>query len=68
VNVVHKANGKTDAFSYNPSCADGTGWRYDNADDARRIVLCDASCTDVRAKSGQVDVLFGCATKFGAVK
>jgi hypothetical protein len=68
VNVVHRVGGKADALSRNPSCTGGSGWRYDDANDPKRIVLCDASCQDVKTNVGSVEVLFGCATKSGDVR
>jgi hypothetical protein len=69
VNVLHRSpNGTKAALSRNPSCADGSGWRYDDPNDPKRIMLCDGSCSAVRAGGGSVEVLFGCATKNGAIK
>jgi Mg-chelatase subunit ChlD len=68
VNVQYKVDGQTDTFLSSQTCADGTGWRYDNPADPKRILLCESSCKTVRAKAGEVDVLFGCATKYGGVK
>ncbi|MBX3208829.1 MAG: VWA domain-containing protein [Labilithrix sp.] len=67
VNVVYKSGGTTDTLDYNASCAGGAGWRYDDADAPKRILLCDTSCDAVKTKPGQMEVLFGCATK-GDVK
>jgi len=70
VNVQHLATGSAAAstLTYNQSCAGGTGWRYDDATNPTRILLCDASCDTVKAKPGKVDILFGCATQSGPVK
>jgi hypothetical protein len=68
VNVIYTAAGKPNTVGQSPACENGEGWRYDNPDDPKRIVLCDATCNTVRAKGSQVNVLFGCATKFNAVK
>ena len=52
----------------NQACTNGTGWRYDDAANPSRILLCDASCDGVKSKAGKVDILFGCTTQTGAVK
>ena len=63
VNVVHKSGSDADTFGYNPSCSGGTGWRYDDPDAPKRIILCDATCATVKTTPGEVEVLFGCATR-----
>lgn len=69
VNVIYKADGNPTTLPYNQACGDGaTGWKYDDANSPKRILLCDASCDAVKAKPGQMDVLFGCATKGTDVK
>jgi hypothetical protein len=68
VNVQYKVDGKTNTFVNSQSCADPNGWRYDNPSDPKRILLCGSSCQAVKAKPGEVDILFGCQTKYGAVK
>jgi Mg-chelatase subunit ChlD len=69
VNVVYKPNGAAgETLQYNQSCAGGTGWRYDDANNPTRIVVCDGSCDAIKVKPGQVDILFGCATNGGGVK
>ncbi|MDB4936080.1 MAG: hypothetical protein JWP87_3052 [Labilithrix sp.] len=69
VNVQHTPTGGTaGTLTYNQSCAGGTGWQYDDANNPTRILLCNASCDGVKAKSGKVDILFGCATQTGPVK
>jgi hypothetical protein len=69
VNVQHTpSGGNAGTLKYNPSCTGGTGWRYDDANNPTRILLCDGSCNGVKAKSGKVDILFGCATQTGPVK
>lgn len=70
VNVTYTPNGTTAAetLSYNQSCQGGTGWRYDDPNNPTRILMCDGSCTTIKAKPGKVDVLFGCATKGGSVQ
>jgi hypothetical protein len=68
VNVQYKVDGKTTTFLNSQDCADANGWRYDNPSDPKKILLCGSSCQTVRARPGEVDVLFGCATQYGAVK
>jgi von Willebrand factor type A domain len=68
VNVVYQAGGTSDTLIYNPSCDGGSGWRYDDTNAPKRILLCDASCAAVKAKPGEMEVLFGCVTRSGVVK
>ena len=69
VNVQHTPTGAAAAtLQYNQSCAGGTGWKYDDANNPTRILLCDGSCDGVKGKAGKVDILFGCATQTGPVK
>jgi hypothetical protein len=69
VNVQHTPTGAAAAtLQYNQACTGGTGWKYDDANTPTRILLCDGSCDGVKAKSGKVDILFGCATQTGPVK
>lgn len=46
-------------------CSASVGeWYYDDAQAPKRIVLCDATCSALRAdKAGRVDVVFGCKTR-----
>ncbi|MBK8999151.1 MAG: VWA domain-containing protein [Myxococcales bacterium] len=41
----------------------GNGWYYDNDISPTKILLCPGTCSMVKNTKGQVDVLFGCATK-----
>lgn len=41
----------------------GNGWYYDNDVAPTKILLCPGTCSMVKNTKGQVDVLFGCATK-----
>jgi Mg-chelatase subunit ChlD len=69
VNVQHTpTGGAADTLAYNQACMGGTGWKYDDATNPTRILLCDGSCDGVKAKDGKVDILFGCATVTGSVK
>lgn len=67
VNVFYKADGTTSTIPYDATCGSGTGWRYDSETSPQRIVLCPASCDNVKSRPGQMNVLFGCATRRGAV-
>ncbi|MBS2020532.1 MAG: VWA domain-containing protein [Deltaproteobacteria bacterium] len=69
VNVQVAPTGAAAAtVGYNQACTGGTGWRYDDEKNPTRILLCDASCEQVKAKPGKVDIVFGCATQSGPVK
>jgi hypothetical protein len=68
VNVVYTpAGGAPQTFPYvasKASCpATGNGWYYDDAAHPMQIILCDATCTEVKGDTtGQVDITLGCAT------
>ena len=69
VNVQHTpAGGAPAVLAYNQACTGGTGWKYDDANNPTRILLCDDSCNGVKGGTGKVDILFGCATQSGPVK
>jgi hypothetical protein len=69
VNVqVTPEGGSATALDYNPSCSGGKGWRYDDPNAPTRVLACDATCNDLKAKPGKVDIVFGCETKTGPVK
>lgn len=57
------ASGTATTISYSQDFASGTGWKYDDANNPARIILRDASCTDIKSSQGKVDILFGCATQ-----
>ena len=45
---------------YDPACS-GEGWRYDDAANPKKILMCPASCNLLTAEPGaKLDVLFGC--------
>ena len=68
VNVQYTpSTGAATSLSYNPTCAGGTGWKYDDATNPTRVLACDSTCDQIKAASGKVDIVFGCATKGGAV-
>jgi hypothetical protein len=68
VNVIYKSEGAAETIPYSQACAAGTGWRYDDANSPKRILLCEGTCSNVKTKAGQMEVLFGCETKGGGVK
>ena len=68
VNVVYEVGDGADTFAYNATCSGGTGWRYDDPNSPKRIVLCDASCESVKTVPGKMQVLFGCSTRTANVK
>lgn len=69
VNVQYAPAGLVPStVGYNPSCTGGTGWKYDNETNPTRILFCDATCDQVKAKPGKVDIVFGCATQSGSPK
>jgi uncharacterized protein YegL len=69
VNVLYKpGGGAPQALDYNQDCNGGVGWRYDDMNSPKRILVCDGSCDAIKAKPGAVDVVFGCATKTVGVK
>jgi hypothetical protein len=46
---------------YDPTCAGGVGWHYDDPLAPTRVLLCDATCGEARSLSlGAVDVSFVC--------
>jgi len=69
VNVQHvPTGGAPGTLTYNQACTNGTGWRYDDATNPTRILLCETSCNAVKARPGKVDIVYGCATQTGPVK
>jgi hypothetical protein len=69
VNVLYQpTGGASQTLPYDQACASGKGWRYDDANNPTRIIVCDGSCSSIKAAPGKVDVLFGCTTKEGGVK
>ncbi|MBS2020161.1 MAG: VWA domain-containing protein [Deltaproteobacteria bacterium] len=69
VNVQYAPAGLVPAtVGYNPTCAGGTGWKYDNETNPTRILFCDATCDQVKTRPGKVDIVFGCATQTGSPK
>jgi hypothetical protein len=67
VNVVFTPSGQaSETFPYvmtHANCpASGDGWYYDNASNPTKIILCDSTCTQVEAATGEVDITLGCTT------
>lgn len=64
VNVLLGLNGMAEeVLAQDESCA-GLGWKYDNAANPTRIILCDASCQAVKkSASAKVQILLGCKTQ-----
>ena len=70
VNVQYTAGGASAAtLKYSEGCTTADGWRYDNAQNPTKILLCQSSCdkakTDATAK---IDLVLGCQTNGSAVK
>ena len=65
VNVVlGKTDGSQSVLAYSKECSDAGGWRYDDAQAPKRIMLCGNSCNDVKAQAeGKVSIAFGCKTQ-----
>ena len=69
VNVVYTpAGGAASTLDYNPTCAGGTGWKYDDAGQPKEVVLCEAACNVAKGGAGKVDIVFGCATNGPDIK
>lgn len=63
VNVSITATGGSPAtLPYDPACAGGVGWHYDDATAPTRIVMCSTSCDSLKAAPAKVDIFFGCKT------
>ncbi len=63
VNVAITGAGGERVLGYSKDCASADGWRYDNIDDPKRILLCSDACSDAREADGKVSIAFGCKTK-----
>jgi hypothetical protein len=65
VNIVFTpTNSIPQTLSYNPDCTGGTGWRYDDPKNPKKILLCGGTCDTVQKdKSGIIDVVMGCTTQ-----
>lgn len=61
VAVHYLAQGQSYPLSYDKTCAAARSWHYDNVDDPKQIVLCDATCDEVRAaREAAIEVEFAC--------
>jgi hypothetical protein len=66
VNVVLKNADGSDkvVLGYSKDCTDPNGWRYDDPNAPKQIVLCSAACGDAKTSTdGKVSIAFGCKTK-----
>jgi hypothetical protein len=46
------------------SCADGSGWHYDDPSNPTRVIPCASTCSELQQDpAAQIDVLFGCTTQ-----
>jgi hypothetical protein len=62
VNVQFTPSGQSGApLKYGTACTGDTAWHYDDAAKPTKILLCDDTCSLVKADPmGKVDVVFGC--------
>ena len=60
VDFVNAMGTRTALFNTDNCENDPTGWRYDNPEMPRRIVLCPSVCGDL---DGEVEVEFGCESR-----
>jgi hypothetical protein len=67
VNVVYTpTSGKPETLDYNPTCGgNGTGWRFNDPNDALFLELCHASCAAASATgvTANVAITVGCPTQ-----
>lgn len=65
VNVQFTASGQPgSSLKYGTACTGDTAWHYDDAAKPTKILLCDDTCTAVKADPmGKVDVVFGCVDR-----
>jgi hypothetical protein len=69
VNVLQQTGAAKSPIPHNAECKAGQGWRYDNPDNPSRIIICEETCTTLRADpTASIDVVFGCETRTGDVK
>lgn len=69
VNVQYTPlTGAAKVLDYNPTCAAGAGWRYDDVNNPTRVLACDATCDAIKNDGSKVDIVFGCATQAVVVK
>lgn len=69
VNVTYTSgSGDTEDFFYASDPAkcdpDQGGWYYDSTTEPKNVIACPSTCTKIQADAkGQIDILFGCATR-----
>jgi hypothetical protein len=65
VNVQFTASGQAgSSLKYGTACTGDTAWHYDDPAKPTKILLCDDTCTAVKADPmGKVDVVFGCVDR-----
>lgn len=64
VNVQLTANGEPSPLKYGTACTGDTAWHYDDPTKPTKILLCDSTCTAVKADPmGKLDVVFGCVDR-----
>lgn len=63
VNVALAGAGGERVLGYSKECASPDGWRYDNIQDPKRILLCSSACSAARETNGKISIAFGCKTK-----
>jgi hypothetical protein len=70
VNVQYTGGGASaQTLKYSDSCADTSGWKYDNASSPTKILLCQSACDKAKADgSAKIDLVLGCQTNGSAVK
>ncbi|MBP9111226.1 MAG: VWA domain-containing protein [Polyangiaceae bacterium] len=64
INVLFTpSGGKESTLGYDPTCANGAGWKYDNAGAPTKMVLCPATCKTIQTDPlAKVELLLGCKT------
>jgi Mg-chelatase subunit ChlD len=70
VNVQYSpSGGAATTLKYSDGCSAADGWRYDNAQNPTKILLCQSSCDKVKADgTAKIDLVLGCQTNGAAVK
>jgi hypothetical protein len=70
VNVQFTGNGQTGtSLQYGETCTGDTAWHYDDPQAPKSILLCDATCTAVKADPmGKLAVEFGCEDRVPVVQ
>jgi hypothetical protein len=70
VNVQYSGGGAAaQTLKYSDACASADGWRYDNAQNPTKILLCQSACDKAKTDSAaKIDLVLGCQTNGAAVK